>query len=682
MSPIFFGSRMKKTALIFFIFCSWFAPLFAAPAQIRESDIRQVMERLFYFHIENKELSPLLVRRCFKLYIEQFDAEKAYLLDEEVLPYVQMSDQALAVTLHRMKNGDFRDFKELNRILQHAVLRAQKIRKGIAENWLNQGVDLGNAMSRVPSRYAANEQELMERQRNRLVRFYFYHQSRSDLSSPERIRKVLSLFERKARRSENQYLFLRFDGSAMDSKQIEHFSSLRILKSFAKSLDTHTSFFSPEEAHEMRLNLEKQFEGVGVVLFEGVDGVMISELVKGSPAEQSGQIRPNDLLVEIDGISTETQSFDEVLDLLKKQGSKNIMLGLKRIDPRGKASTIQVSLQKRPIMMNEERISTSWEKFGDGVIGKITLYSFYEGGSESCERDIKEAIKAFQQIGPLRGLILDLRENSGGFLSQAVKVSGLFLSNGVVVISKYSRGEVHYLRNIVGRSFFTGPLVVLTSKMSASASEIVAQALQDYGVALIVGDERTFGKGSIQYQTVTDERADHFFKVTVGKYYTASGKTAQIEGVKADIVVPSHYAPYNIGERYLEYPLVPDQVDPAFVDPLTDLDEKTQRLFQRKYMPYLQRVVSFWKKMLPTLRARSEQRMARNQEFQALLMKQDQVKTRLSSLPPNSVDEAPMAGPDLQMIEAVHIVQDMILLEEQAQPATSQSQELLETGSD
>src|SRR5262249_53796114 len=158
------------------------------------------------------------------------------------------------------------------------------------------------------------------------------------------------------------------------------------------------------------------------------------------------------------------------------------------------------------------------------------------------------------------GLVLDLRENAGGFLSQAVKVSGIFLSNGIVVISKYSRGDVHFLRNIVGRSYFNGPLVILTSKMSASASEIVAQALQDYGVGIVVGDERTFGKGSIQYQTVTDMSTDLFFKVTVGKYYTASGRTTQIEGVKTDIVVPTHYAPYHIGERYLEYPLSADKV--------------------------------------------------------------------------------------------------------------------------
>ena len=293
---------------------------------------------------------------------------------------------------------------------------------------------------------------------------------------------------------------------------MEHQFALRILKAFAKSLDTHSSFFSPEEAHDMRLSLEKQFEGVGVILFEGVDGVMISEVVKGSPAEQSGQIQVNDLLVEIDGTLLDSLAFEEVLDLLKKDNHREIFWGSSASMNDGHASLFSVSLLKRPIVMNEDRFNDELGKIGDGVIGKISLYSFYESNDGmSSEKDIKEAIKAFQKIGPLYGLILDLRENSGGFLSQAVKVSGLFLSNGVIVVSKYGRGEIHYLRNIVGRSFFNGPLVVLTSKMSASASEIVAQALQDYGVGFIVGDERTFGKGSIQYQTVTDENADRIF---------------------------------------------------------------------------------------------------------------------------------------------------------------------------
>lgn len=650
------------------LFCFlWILPVVSAPQALKIEDIPKVMERFFTFHIESKELNTTIVRRSFKLYIEQFDSEKAYLLDEEVRPYISMTESRAKEIMARLKNHDYSDFIALNGIMQEAVVRAQSMRMVMAKELVRGGVDMDSPSGIPPSSYAANERELGERQKARMVRFYLFHKARTSLDSADRKQKVFALFEKKVQRIENNYLFLNADDSPMTQDRIEGLLTLRILKSFAKSLDTHTSFFSPEEAMEMRMSLEKQFEGVGVVLSEGVDGVIIAELIKGSPAEQSGMIKVNDLLVEIDGVPTANTSFEDVLEMLKKKDKNQIILGFKRGESKSQ-NFFRVPLLKRAIVMNEDRIQASYDQVEGGIIGKITLHSFYESGENiSSEKDIKEAIRQFREKGNLVGLVLDLRENSGGFLSQAVKVAGLFVSNGVIVISKYGKGEVHYLRNIVSKAYYNGPLVVLTSKMSASASEIVAQALQDYGVALVVGDERTFGKGSIQYQTVTDERADVFFKVTVGRYYTASGKSTQIDGVIADIVVPSQYAPYRIGEKFLEYPLPQDKVEPAFVDPLTDLDERTRHLFQMRYLPYTQRVVGFWKKMLPELRKNSAARLSRDTNFQAFVKRQEAIYPRADLLPPNTIDEQSQVGlGDIQMKEAVNIVKDMIEMEARA----------------
>lgn len=654
---------MRKM-IIRILICFWAIPLVSSPLQLGSSDISHVMDRLFSLHVENKELNTTVVRRCFKLYIEQFDTDKSYLLSDEIAPYVSMSDDQAESILQRMKANDYSDFSALNRLIQHAIFRAEQNRTQMDGETLS-AFDAKGPELTIQSEYAQSKEELIERQKNRMARFYLFHRSRCDLSSSKRKEKLLFLYDKKIRRLENGYLYLKDDGSKMESERAEHAFVVHVLKAFAKSLDTHSSFFSPEEAQEMRLSLEKQFEGVGVVLFEGVDGVMISDLVKGSPAEESGQIKVNDLLVEINGVKLDSVAFEDVLDLLKKGNRNEVVLGLRRMGAQGRSSIFRVPLSKRPIVMNDSRIQTSWEKWNDGGIGKISLYSFYESGDGmSSEKDIKEAIRAFQKKGPLYGLVLDLRDNSGGFLSQAIKVAGLFLSNGVVAISKYARGEVHYLRNLVGHRFYGGPLIILTSKMSASASEIVAQALQDYGVGIVVGDERTFGKGSIQYQTVTDESADLFFKVTVGRYYTASGRTTQIEGVKADIVVPTQYAPFRIGERYLEYPLVADEVKPAFIDPLSDVDLKARWILENRYLPYLQRVVSFWKRILPTLQKNSAVRLSQNAGFQKMIRDQARMQSRLEALPPNSIDEMPTFSTDLPMMEAVNILQDMIQIEE------------------
>ena len=661
----------KIGLLVVLFFGSWCSPLAADPKVLKISDIQRVLTHLFSYHIEMKELNPTIIRRSMKLYVEQFDPDKSYLLASEVSPYLQLSEQRVMEILHRLEAGDYSDFMTLNLLFQQAIGRAESIRFAATGRLLEGKVDVAQGSILPPAHYARTEKELSSRQELKMARFYLFHESRSSLDSTNKKAKVFALYEKKMRRMEAIALFQDSNGRALSKERQEHLMATKILKSFAKSLDTHTSFFSPEEAYEMRLSLEKQFEGIGVILSEGIDGVMIAELIAGSPAEKSGKIKLNDLLVEIDGFKIEELAFEEVLDLLKKKRHGEILLGFKRVDTKkGSETFFQVGLKKQPIVMNEERIQTSLEKFGDGYIGKISLYSFYESGDGiSSERDIKEAIRQFRSQGELHGLVLDLRENSGGFLSQAAKVAGLFISNGVVVISKYGKGDVHYLRSISGKQFFNGPVIVLTSKMSASAAEIVAQALQDYGVGLVIGDERTFGKGSIQFQTVTDSNADIFFKITVGRYYTVSGRSTQIDGVIADIVVPTKYAPYNIGERFLEYPLSPDTVDAAYVDPLTDLDDKTQKIFEKRYLPFLQRVVPYWKKILPQLKKNSAVRLSKNPDFQAFLRRIDKIKSRQNELPANTIDEQVRVGAeDLQMNEAVHVLKDMLIIEAESRP--------------
>lgn len=676
---------MTRIVLVVFSFLIFsLAPLVGFQDTLTMHDVSKVMDRFFVLHISHKEFNPTIVRRCFKIYIENFDYDKSYLLESEVKPYLEMTDSKAQEIIKRLDKGDFSDFVLLNQLVQKSIIRAQSQRKDLITSLVTGKESFDSQEIGSMSGFAKNLNQLQQRQKARMVRFFSYHNLRTALDTLDRKEKVFLLFERKIRRFEFNYLFITTDGSTMHSDKIEHLMAVRILKSFAKSLDTHTSFFSPEEAYEMRLGLEKQFEGVGVILSEGIDGIMIAELIDGSPAQKSGKIHVNDYLVEIDKQPVQSYTFEEVMDLLKKKGKEEINLGFKRNVSTNNESYYHVKLKKQPIVIANDRLAAEYQEYDNGIIGKIALHSFYENGEgASSEKDIKEAIRSFRSKGNLIGLVLDLRENSGGFLSQAVKVAGLFVSNGVIVISKYGKDDLHYLRNVSGRSFYNGPLVILTSKMSASAAEIVAQALQDYGVGVVVGDQTTFGKGSIQYQTVTDPSADLFFKVTVGRYYTVSGKSTQVTGVIADIVVPSSYAPYNIGERYLEYPLTPDHVESAYTDSLKDLDDRTKKIFQMRYMPFLQRAVTFWKKHLPELKSKSADRLNKSSEFQNFLQKQEIVHARAKTLAPNSVDERVDHNMnDLQMQEAVHIVKDMIQIQTVADESLNDLKaEYLPTGS-
>lgn len=267
-----------------------------------------------------------------------------------------------------------------------------------------------------------------------------------------------------------------------------------------------------------------------------------------------------------------------------------------------------------------------------------------------------------QGRGNLLGLVIDLRENSGGFLRQAIKVSELFIDKGIIVISKYSQGKMSYAANLKENAFYKGPLVLLLSKASASAAEIFAQALQDYGVALIAGDDRSYGKGSMQHQTLTDPSARFFFKVTVGRYYTASGRSPQIQGVQTDIAVPTRYFPYRIGERYLAFPLAKDHLSFDLFQALKKVRQGGDSIFPSLLVPYLKPRESKWRKMLPTLMANSSKRITKDLNFQLFLTKgkllQMQRGRELFS-PETSVGQG-----DLQMEEALMIVKDIISIDQ------------------
>ncbi len=632
---------MRKTAFLVFFFL--IKTVFAAPHshQLKVTDVRNTMEEMFSYHVEAKEMSSLVVKRSFKNFIDQFDSQRIYLTQSETRAFLELTSSQIESIVDHYYADEYPEFLTLNKTIVKAIERVRGWRQELYADFMAKGEALDVGFSDNLSQVATNTNQLKKRLRMQLVNLFRLENKHKDQNfwTAERRQKVCGLYEKRFSHYERNY-FPSHEGG-------EHYFALHILKAMARGLDAHTAFFSPEEAIEMRSSLEKQFEGIGVVLREGLDGIEIAGLVNGGPAEKCGKIIPGDILVEIDGSPVVNASYREVLDGLKGDGRKEVNLGLKRCDNQGAESLVRVDLKREKILMEDERVIYSAEPFADGIIGKLTLPSFYESAqAPSCEADLRVALRELKKQGKLHGLVLDMRNNLGGFLSQAVKVAGLFMTSGVVVISKYAEGEIQYLRNLDPRIYYNGPLVVLTSKMSASAAEIVAQALQDYGVGIVVGDERTYGKGTIQYQTVTDTAAEAFFKVTVGRYYTVSGRSTQIEGVKADILVPTDYAPYNIGERYLDYALKNDQVAPAYADSLADVPPHNKLWFQKNYLPYLQKKESQWFQMLSTLKGNSAYRVEHDPNFQIFLKKMDQ-------------ETLDIGENDLQMEEAVRIVQDM-----------------------
>jgi len=616
-----------------FGFLAW---TFLLSAQtFKQADINSLMNQLLERHVNKKSWTPALLQASVNAYVEQFDPERLYLIESEAAPFQHLTPEALQEIQLNMQKGTFPLFLEMNGVFQKAILRAREERAKI----MAQEDTLLNKEAPAPSAlFATNLVELSKRQQEDMIRYLMIQKSR--IGEPllrKNLKEAVATYQLYLTQLENRYLLVDEQGQPLANEEKENQVALHILKALAASLDAHTTFFDEREANEMRVRLEKERIGVGIAFIKTADGIQVVGLVKGGSAERSGHVEVHDKLVELNGKNIEAVPFEQVMNMLEGPLGSSLNLVFSH-----QGHKQAVTLVREKMEVNEDRADLYVQKEEGGVIGVVKLDSFYQGDNGiTTEADVRKALQQLGQQGAIQGIILDLRDNSGGFISQAVKVAGLFITNGVILVSKYANGEERFYRDMDNQVLFEGPLIVLTSKATASAAEIVAQALQDYGVALIVGDEQTYGKGTIQSQTVTDNKGGSYFKVTVGKYYTVSGKTPQLNGVKADIVVPSPLAKAPIGEEYVEQGnlITPDAIPSSYKDELSDINPRLKSWYMKYYIPTLQQKEVPWTSQLSTLTRKSQVRQA-----------------------------TPSSSPDPQLFEALNILKDMIQMQKKTVP--------------
>lgn len=360
------------------------------------------------------------------------------------------------------------------------------------------------------------------------------------------------------------------------------------LNSLAQIYDPHSDYMGPEQLKTFEIGMNLSLTGIGATL-QSEDGYCkIMELVPGGPAARSGMLGNGDRIV---GVSQKKDGeFTDLIDLPLSQavelirGKKGTSVFLNVIP----AATTDDSARKTIAIVREEiKLEDQQAKAqiidlpaGDNTqrIGVIELPAFYAGEGDgkgaptSATADVTRIVTKLKQEN-VTGIILDLRRNGGGSLQEAIDLTGIFIPSGPVVQTRNLEGRLEVGRDRDGDVAYDGPLVVLTSRFSASASEIVAGALQDYGRAVIVGDTSTFGKGTVQTIIPLDRIMQSegivpgsdpgALKVTISKFYRPSGKSTQLEGVKSDIVIPSLTDLPEIGESDLENPLPWDTVPAA-----------------------------------------------------------------------------------------------------------------------
>ncbi|HEV7781065.1 MAG TPA: carboxy terminal-processing peptidase [Chitinophagaceae bacterium] len=378
------------------------------------------------------------------------------------------------------------------------------------------------------------------------------------------------------------------------------------LNAIAGCFDPHTNYFSPQGKEEFQAELSTEAFFFGIVFEENEAGkIVIDKLTPGGPAWKSGGINKGDELISLHWEGKEVQdmtgaSLEEVFEVMDQSIHDKLLFRFRKAD-----GTMSMVFLRKEKSSKEDDIVKSFVLKGEKKIGYILLPGFYtewenEKGS-SCANDVAREIVKLKREN-IEGLILDVRYNGGGSIGEALDMIGIFIEEGPLSAEKSKDGKLVTLKDPNRGTIYDGPMVLMVNGQSASASEMLAASLQDYNRALIVGSN-TYGKATMQEMFPVDtmssreitgnERGD-IIKITTGKLYRVNGQTAQLIGVKPDVVLPDAFDGLEMGERFEKYPLIADTV---------------KRNNYYKPLPYLP---------VAELAGRSKGRIAANPDFQVI----------------------------------------------------------------
>ena len=352
------------------------------------------------------------------------------------------------------------------------------------------------------------------------------------------------------------------------------------LNSIVNQFDPHTVYLAPQAKDVFDQNISGRFQGIGARLLKKNQQVEIAEIIIGGPVWRDKLLNVGDLILGVaqnpdeEPVDISIMKLSDAVDLITGEKGTKVYLMVKRVD----GGIEQVEITRDIVELEETYAKSSLIYQESKKFGFITLPSFYidfnDYGQRNAASDIKKEILKLKNEN-VNGIIMDLRGNGGGSLKTAVDITGFFIDKGPVVQVKSIGGRKEVLKDTDPSVIWDGPLVILVNEFSASASEILAAALQDYNRAIIIGSKQTYGKGTVQNvlslnQFISGNTYGElgFIKLTTDKFYRISGGSTQLEGVKSDIVLPNRYSYVDIGERDLENPLSWDQINSANYSPL------------------------------------------------------------------------------------------------------------------
>lgn len=527
-------------------------------------------------HYDAKTIDDKFSKEVYKDYLDAIDPLKRFFYAEDIEKFSQYED----------KIDDQIKEKELTffDLTHNTLLERMNEVKGIYKEILAEPFDFSEAedintnyeeIDYVDSRAALKERWRKQLKFSSLGEFYDLKQDQEKelTNNPDMEIKTDAELEEKARETVLTSMDEYFDFSE-DLERKDYFSVY--INAVVEEFDPHTFYFAPQDKDRFDIAMSGKLEGIGARLQKKSDDITIMEVISGGPAWLSDKLHEGDVIVKVkqedekDAVSIVGMRLDDAVNLIKGPKDSKVTLTVKK-KVLGNIEDITIT---RDIVELEETYAKSAKVEKDGkTFGVINLPKFYFNMENYAERnaasDVKQEIIRLKKEG-MEGLVLDLRNNGGGSLKTVVDIAGLFIEKGPIVQVK-SKGEgQEILEDRDSSILWDGPLVILVNELSASASEILAAAMQDYKRAIIIGSKQTYGKGTVQnvIDLNSTVRSNEYgdlgaLKMTTQKFYRVNGGSTQLEGVKSDVVVPDRYSYIDIGEKDYENPLPWDQIEPA-----------------------------------------------------------------------------------------------------------------------
>ena len=548
------------------LLCAGNKPNTADPRQVAAT-VGRLLEQ---GHYSRWKLGPEMSARILETYLEDLDYDKAFLTQGDVN---RLSAQYGANIGERVLLGDLGSAKAIYDVFKARVEeRIAKVHQVLWKHYnftTNRFVDLDRRKKRWPANVNESDSLWTDRIEGELLQ--------------EKLNKLV------AADSQPEVVARRYEGllKEVEYRREEDIDEI-FLKAVAESYDPHSEYMGRSNLESFEISMRLSLIGLGAELRSEDGYAKIQRLVPGGPAERSGKMSAGDRIVAVAQgenpfVDVRDMKLDKVVELIRgKKGTAVRLLVLPAGAPEPSRRRL-ITLVRDTVKLTDEEakaeiIDRVLPDGGFRRLGWIRLPSFYQdpakfGMGKSASRDVAALLSRLNKE-KIQGLIVDLRSNGGGSLDEVVRMSGLFINQGPVVQVKDANGNIDVLGDHEGKALYTKPMIVLVDKLSASASEIFAAAMQDYGRALIVGDSSTFGKGTVQtivelgrfMPLLGSSSAGGALKLTVQKFYRVAGGSTQLRGVISDVKIPSITDNAEYGESALNYPLAYDDIESVPID--------------------------------------------------------------------------------------------------------------------